>query len=73
MARSMTRNYAITETPGTLTINPAPLTLLATTLTVLYDGQGHQPAAYVGGGLQAGDSLTAYGFVNMNRRSSAPY
>jgi hypothetical protein len=72
-SEDMTRNYSITETPGTLTINPAPLSLLATTLTVLYDGQGHQPAAYVGSGLQAGDSLTDYGFVNMPQSAAGRY
>ncbi|HNX62403.1 MAG TPA: hypothetical protein PKN45_07145, partial [Candidatus Limiplasma sp.] len=72
-SEDMTRNYSITETPGTLTINPAPLSLLATTLTVLYDGQGHQPAAYVGSGLQAGDSLTDYGFVNMPQYAAGRY
>ena len=41
-----TRNYAITIVPGKLTISPRPLALLASNLTVLYDGLPHTPDVF---------------------------
>jgi hypothetical protein len=49
-------NYAITNTPGTLTINKAPLTLTANNLTTTY-GSGLPSFTYTTSGLVNGDTV----------------
>ncbi len=69
----VTDNYAIESKLGTLTVTPAPLTLIVTTLGVVYDGLDHQPDVYAPQGLMGDDSLEAYSLLGMPQRAVGRY
>lgn len=69
-----TQNYAITIVPGKLSITPRPLSLMATRLTVLYDGLPHTPDVYISGTeLLPGDQLAYTVLDNMPQTDIGNY
>lgn len=54
----VTDNYAVTEAAGTLTVEPAPLTIEAASETFTYDGEEHSNGSYEVRGLIGDDSVT---------------
>lgn len=71
--RNTTDNYTVSARLGTLTIRPAKLVLKATSLSVTYDGLPHQPEAFAISGLQRGDTLAAFTFLNMPKQAIGRY
>ena len=55
----VTANYAITTKSGTLTINPAPVTVTANSPQLTYDGKAQSDSGYVVQGLLGNDSIRA--------------
>ena len=59
-------NYDIVYVQGTLTINPAPLTIAAVTDTKTYDGTAASSATPTYSTLYGGDTVNPYGSIGFS-------
>ncbi|MDO4869295.1 MAG: MBG domain-containing protein [Bacillota bacterium] len=55
----VTANYVITAVPGTLTVEPANVTITASSKNFTYDGKPHESGKYTAEGLIEGDEIEA--------------